>query len=263
MATRKRGKKSHGHRRTVKVSKAVKHEINRSVEKRIETKVCSSNSSLLDHNSGVSQSDLYRVIPSMAQGVSEGQRVGNEVLCKRLCVQGLANIIWTNTTAMQARSRVGVRVVVFSVKGYANGSAAIADSARWINAFLRDGTNVRPLDGTIRSHFLPHNSDIITMHAQRRFTLTSPFLSINSLDSPTANAGIQANSTKFWKMNIKCKNKKLLFTAANPGGGPGTIPTNWGPLYAFSYCKLDGSSPDVITTACQSQTSAQLYFKDA
>lgn len=243
------------------LTKQQRKEVEAIQHKEVEDKVASSDSGLINHNSPISQGDLYRIIPGIRQGVEEGQRVGNEIMCKRLHIQGLVNLIFNPSSS---RSKVGVRVMMFSVKGFANGTDAIAQAPSWIDGILRDGVNVRAFDGSIRSYFLPHNSDIITMHAEKKFTLTQPFLWNTGLSPPAVTVPIQEQyATKFWKASLKCKSKKLKFTRDSLGGVPSNVPENWGPLIAVGYCKLDGSGADITTTGLQMQTSAQLYYEDA
>lgn len=253
--TKKNGKTKRG------LTKQQKKEVKEMQSKNDEDKVASSNSALVNHNSGITATDLYRIIPGIRQGVQEGERVGNEITAKKLYIQGLVNLIFDPASS---RSKVGVRVMMFSVKGFANGTRAIANSSSWIDAILRDGNNVRPFAGSIRDYFLPHNSDIITMHAEKRFTLTQPFLWNTGLSPPSVTVPIQEQyATKFWKATIKCRNKKLKFTADAAGQPNASVPENYGPLIAVGYVKLDGTAPDVLTTGLQMQTSAQLYYEDS
>jgi len=226
-----------------------------------EDKQVSTNSGLILHNSNISQGDLRRVIPSMTQGTAEGQRVGNEVTMKALTLKGLLNIRFNGAFT---RSRIGVRVFVFSVKGYADGSAAIANASQWLGGMMRDGTNVRPFDGDVRSYFLPVNRDLITLHGERRCNITFPGLWNTGLSPDATTVPVQTQfSYKYWKMSVKCKNKRLKFSSITTGGGIDTVPNNFGPLIAVGYCKLDGSAPDLLDTGVSSEWNAQMYYEDA
>lgn len=243
------------------LSKTAVKEVKALMHSTKEDKVASSNSGLIEHNSDISQGDLRRLLPAIAAGVEEGHRVGNEITCKTLKVQGLLNV---NFDGRATRAKIGVRVFMFSVKGYVDGSAAISNSAQWINGFLRDGTNVRSFDGSVRSYFLPANRDLITMHAERRINLTFPFNYNTGLNPDSTSYPVQTQySYKYWKATLKCRNKRLKFSANSSGGGVNDVPSNWGPLIAVGYCKLDGSAPDVFDTGVTSEFNTQLYFEDA
>jgi len=243
------------------LSKKARAEVKGLMHETKEDKQASSNSGLIQHNSAIAVGDLLRLVPAITQGTAEGQRIGNEIMAKTLKVQGLLNV---NYNGQRTRAKIGVRVFMFSVKGCADANSAIAQSATWINGMLRDGTNVRAFDGSVRSYFLPVNTDLITLHAERRCNMTFPF-QLNTGIAPDATSfPVQTQfSYKYWKASIKCKNKKLKFSSQSAGGGIDTIPNNWGPLIAVGYCKLDGSAPDVLDTGVTSEISSQLYFEDA
>jgi len=243
------------------LNKQEKKEVGSMIAAKKEDKVASTNSGLIQHNSAISAGDLYRLLPGITQGVAEGQRIGNSILAKKCLVQGLVNV---NYNGARTRAKIGARVFVFSVKGYADGAAAISDAPNWINALLRDGTNVRAFDGSVRSYFLPVNTDLITLHGERRMNMTFPFQLNTGISPDSTSFPVQTQySYKYWKMAVKCRNKKLLYSASQAGGGVDTIPNNYGPIVAVGYCKLDGSAPDVLDTGLTMETSCQLYFEDA
>lgn len=243
------------------LTKKARTEVKALMHEQKEDKCASSNSGLVLHNSAIAQGDLLRLVPGITQGVAEGQRVGNEIMAKTLKVQGLLNVRYNATTT---RAKIGCRIFLFSVKGYADATGAINASSTWINAMLRDGTNVRPFDGTVKSYFLPVNTDLITLHAERRCNMTFPFQWNSGINPDSTSYPVQSQfSYKYWKATIKCKNKKLKFSSESPGAGVDVIPNNWGPLIAVGYCKLDGSGPDVLDTGVSSEISSQLYFEDA
>jgi len=226
-----------------------------------EDKIVSNNSGLVEHNSDISQGDCLRVLPGITQGVAEGQRIGNEIIAKKLTVQGLVNV---NFNGRATRAKIGVRMFLFSVKSFADGNQAIQNSAQWINGFLRDGTNVRAFDGSVKSYFLPVNRDLITLHAERRMNMTFPFQYNTGMNPDSTSFPVQTQySYKYWKASIKCKNKKLKFSSITAGGGVDLIPNNWGPILAVGYCKLDGSGADVLDTGVTSAWNSQFHFEDA
>lgn len=243
------------------LNRTEKKEVRAMVSQPKEDKMNSASTGLIQHNSAISVGDLLHVLPRISQGVAEGQRVGNEIMAKRLTIEGLLNC---NFNGAQTRSRIGVRLFVFSVKGYADASAAITNASLWIDGMLREGTNVRPFDGTPKSYFLPVNTDLITLHEERHIQLTQPFIWNTGLGPDATTIPItQSNSVKYFKMNIKCKNKKLKYSSITPGGGVDTVANNYGPLFAMGYCKLDGSAVDVFDTGVTCETLSVLRYEDA
>lgn len=250
-----RGKKSSG------LNNQEKKEVKSMIHEQKEDKMQSYSSGLVQHNSAIGAGDLIQVIPRITQGVAEGQRVGNEIIAKRLSVQGLCNLTYNGAST---RSRIGARVMIFSVKGYADGLAAINNAGQWINGLLREGTNVRAFDGSVKSYFLPANRDLITLHAEKRLSLTFPFQNNTGLAPDATSFPVQTQfATKYWKANIKCKNRRLKYSSITAGGGVDLIPNNYGPIMAVGYCKLDGSAPDVLDTGMTMETLSQLHFEDA
>ena len=161
------------------------------------------------------------------------------------------------------RSRLGVRVLCFSVKAYPDGASAIANTQDWIHSLLRHGSNVKAFNGTIEDYLLPLNTDVVTVHMDKRFTITQPFLWNTSLSPDGTTIPVQqAYSTKTWRANIKCKNKVLKFSAPAELTPSGSIPNNWGPLFALGYCHLDGSAPDQLTTAVSNSFLSTIRYED-
>lgn len=214
----------------------------------------------IPHNSSITQGDLQRVIGSMPQGVEDGQRVGNEVVCKTLNIRGITQMYFGKS---DSRSRIGVRVLVFSVKAFPNGADAIANASEWIHSILRHGAQPKGFEGSIEDYLLPLNTDVITCHSDKRFTLTQPFVYSTGVVPASTQMPIQQQySTKTWNINVKCKNKVLKFSRPADQGPVGEVPNNYGPLIAVGYCHLDGSAPDVATTAISQSFVSTLRYED-
>lgn len=239
-----------------------KKEVKSMIHAENEDKINSAYQPDILHNSAIGAGDLIPLTPRIGTGTLDGQRVGNEIIAKSLSLQGLLNIEFNAHTN---RSRLGIRVMVFSVKGYADGPGAITNAALWIGGLLRRGTDVQPFDGYARSFFLPMNHDLVTVHADKRYYLSAPFQYNTSLTPPPATSlAIQSYyMCKYFKLSVKCKNKKLRYSAITTGGGVDNTANNYGPLYAIGYCKLDGSNPDVLDTGVRSSTLSIIKYEDA
>jgi len=251
-----------GYRRNPKgLNQAEKAEVKAMMHETKEDKVQAYNSGLVQHNSAISGSDILQLVPRITQGVAEGQRIGNEIVAKSLKVRGLLNLTYNGAST---RSRVGVRVFCFSVKGFADGQQAIANNGSWINAMLREGTEVRAFDGSVKSYFLPVNTDLITVHSDKRYNVTMPFQVNTGISPDSTSFPVQTQyAYKYFTANIKCKNKKLKYSSITSGGGIDTVPNNWGPLFAVGYCKLDGAAPDVLDTGVSCDFLSEIRFEDA
>ena len=244
------------------LTKTEKKEVKSIMHSDREDKVVSYTSGLISHNAAITSADCLRVIPLMAPGILEGQRVGNEILIKRLNLQCLLNKKWDLS---YDESKIGVRLMVFSVKSYPTYSGAVANAAQWERAMLRDGTNVRAFTGTVKSFFLPYNSDVITMHEERRFVLTNPYQQNSSVIPSVSNTPFAVDphfSTKYLSFDLKCKNKSLKYSATQTGAAPNQSPNNYSPMIAVGYCKLNGSAPDVLAQGLEMDLQSTLYYED-
>lgn len=215
------------------------------------------------HNSSIRQADCIRLIGAMGQGTAEGQRIGNEVMLQSLNVRG-----WIQQQYSPAanRSRLGVRLFAFSVKGFDNGGHAISNFNKWGKAFLRAGDKVKAFDGLVADWLLPVNRDIITLHAERRIYLNQPrSYQIGPGIPDTEQIPVQQEySTKMFNINVKCKNKVLKFSKEYDTDATAAkdIPQNYGPLIALGYCHLDGSLPDQADTAVSMSFVSTIKYED-
>lgn len=214
------------------------------------------------HNSAIRQGDCNRIISSLPKGDKDGERIGNEVTCQTLTIKGWVQMYYSPS---YQRSRIGVRLFVFSVKGFANGGHAISNSTSWIRGFLRLGSTVKPFDGSVGDWLLPVNRDLITVHAERKMYLNQPRIYVTGINPPAENIPIQQEfSSKAFSINVKCRNKVLKFSQEYAGDTTVDIdiPQNYGPLLAIGYCHLDGSSPDVLDTAISLSYVSTLKYED-
>jgi len=255
--------KSKNNRKAKGLNKTEKKEVKAIVNSDREDKVVTYTSGFVQHNSGITAADCLRIIPLMAPGILEGQRVGNEVLIKRLNIQCLIRKIWN---VEHDEAQLGIRLMVFSVKAYPTYSGAVANAPQWERAILRDGVNVRGFDGSVKSYFTPYNSDIITMHEERRFVLSNPYQYNTSYLPAIGNAPIAIDphfSHKFLSFNLKCKNKTLKYSATQTGAAPNQSPNNYSPMIAVGYCKLNGAAPDVLAQNLEMDIQTNMYYEDA
>ena len=255
------------YRKKTMSEKEVEKLVDKKIQQKAETKIIASQSgdggSPIYHNSSIRQGDLVRVIGGIKQGVQNGQRIGNEIMIQSLNVRGW---IQQQYSSSANRSRLGVRIFCFSVKGFANAGHAIGNSNEWVKGFLRLGHDVKAFDGNVGDWLLPVNHKLITLHGERRIYLNQP-------RSATLGPGIpstdqipvqQEYSSKMFNFNIKCKNKILKFSREVLGDTSDDvdIPQNYGPLIALGYCHLDGSLPDQADTAVTMSFVSTMKYED-
>lgn len=262
----KRRARKYATKPTKKFTKMVKSVIH----KNAETKQNSYTFALTTFNSGVSSSgDVLRVIPTIQQGVQESERIGDHITSQKLDVRGHFMITVTPTqansgssfnTGIPANARLMIRAFICSVKKYSNYDDVISNFGSWSSNFLKNGSTSQALDGTLQSMYLPVNTDVITVHKEIKKYITVPV--INSAFTPTSPttwalaATTDVRSTvKFFSSSLRCK-KVLKYDDSSYS------PQNYAPFMVISYAHLDGSSPDVLTTAISANYVSTLFYED-
>lgn len=267
------GRKSRPRRlrnRTAKPSRAFAKKVQKVIQKDVESKDVSYTLPYTSFNSGVnSTGDVLRICPQLPIGTNNGNRIGDQIKGQSLNVKGhmLINVVPTMggtgvvPTGIPANARLMVRAFLFSVKRYSNYDDAVANQANWAPQFLKNGASVQALDGTIPSMYLPVNTDVITVHKEIKKYITiealATYTGAGAITNTTTMAGIGfQDSVSFFEGNIKCK-KTIKYDIGN------TNPQNFAPLMCLSYCHLDGSSPDVLTTVISASYVSTLKYEDA
>jgi len=239
------------------------------IHKQAETKSNSHIFALTQFNSGVNSSgDCLRILPQLSQGTGEAQRIGDSVRSQRLSIKGhfLINVSPTVSTtsslptAIPANARLMIRAFICSVKRFQNYTDVSANASAWTGHFLKNGNSSQTLDGTIESMYLPVNTHVITVHKEIKRYISIPMLtSTSSAAAPTSwiigQSSDTRSSVKFFSLNLPFK-KFLKYDDAD------FSPQNAAPFMVISYCHLDGSSPDVLTTVVSASFVSTLTYED-
>lgn len=244
--------------------------VNQIISKKAETKQVSYNLGITQFNSGVnSAGDVLRIVPSLSQGVSEGDRIGDTVSAQKIDIRGhfyinvvptVANSGSSFSTAIPANARLMIRAFICSVKKYGNYDDAVTNVGGWSANFLKNGSSSQGLNGSIESMYLPVNTDVITVHKEIKKYITVPVISSAFTPvSPTtfalAASFSPTDSVKFFNHTLKCK-KILKYDDTNFSS------QNYAPFMVVSYAHLDGSAADVLTTVIGATYVSTLSFED-
>lgn len=255
---------------TITPSKKFAKMVNKVISKKAESKQVSYNLGLTSFNGGVnSAGDVLRIVPSLSQGVSEGDRIGDTVSAQKIDVRGhffisvvptVSNSGGSFSPAIPANARLMIRAFICSVKKYGNYDDVVANSGGWMSNFLKNGSSSQALNGTIESMYLPVNTDVITVHKEIKKYITVPVISSAFTPvSPTAYALAASfsptDSVKFFNASLKCK-KTFKYDDTN------FSPQNYAPFMVISYAHLDGSAADVLTTAISATYVSTLHYED-
>lgn len=212
----------------------------------------SHDSGMVQYNSGISVAgDVQQIVPNMIQGDDTGNRTGNRVTAKNLSVKGHM-IMSMAVSNISTSIRIGVRQMILVSKRYAGLTDLQANVASHLPFLLKFGSTVQTFTGVISDLYLPINREVYTVLYDKVVYLTMDFQATAS--------GFQSvtDSVKFFKMNVKCKNKVLTYEDTNLN-----VPQNWNPFMCFGYAKLDGTAPDVaLNLALSAQSLSTLTFTD-
>jgi hypothetical protein len=224
---------------------------------------------LVAFNSGVnSGGDVVRVFPNIVQGTGEANRIGDHIRSQKLTIKGhfVINVIPTLSTtsslptSIPSNCRLMIRAFICSVKRFQNYEDTVSNVASWSANFLKNGNTAQALEGSIESLYLPVNTDVITVHKEIKKYISIPMLtSTSSVATPAnwiiAQSADPRSSVKFFNVTIPCK--KLLKYDDNF-----FTPQNYAPFMVVSYAHLDGTSPDVVTTAVNATFVSTIHFED-
>jgi len=202
--------------------------------------------------------DVKRLVPLIGQGDTEVTRTGNQITARSLVIRG--HLLLTPNDS-QPRGNIRVRLMVLTPKSLPNTILSTANTGTWQDRILKDGTNFMGLNGTIPSLYLPVNSDAVTVHYDKQFTLSDTVTAQAGLPSLTGNFVVSDYSKgyKAFYINVRCKGKVLKYNEIIDND-----PTNFGPVLCVSYVHLDSRySPDVLDTALQVSYVSVLDFEDA
>lgn len=115
------------------------------------------------------------LLPQLAQGTGNSNRIGNRVRLVKNVVKGYVNLLPYNATLNSYRCPVAVKLYVFSVKSFTNfiGEMGLQN---W-QQFFRLNNADTGFYGTMLDMVQSINTELYTLHATRTFELSSqPFL---------------------------------------------------------------------------------------
>ena len=174
-------------------------------------------------------SDILNCLPPTQQGTAENQRIGDDIRAQKLTIQGhMIGLLSGSYT------RIGVRMLICQPKLTTSNTLVNATAAQWLPNVLRIGGSNMGLNGTIESLYAPVDTDVVTCYYDKVFYISQPTI------FTTVGAAETTHTTKFFKVNLKMKNKLLKY---NSGFSSGNYPINYSPSILFSYVFLNGAAP--------------------
>lgn len=217
--------------------------------------------SLLKFNSGInSQADMIQILPNIGQGVGENQRIGNQIRAKKLTVKGFIKLDVNDVADSSTLPNVIVRMMIVTMKTAPSFTDA---QGQWgkIGTLLKKGGTTSAFEGYLQDIYAPINTDVFTVHADKRFYLTQSYLNAQGASVPSTYVAQDITKTvKFFNINVKCKNRLLKFDEDVQGD---VGPSNFGPFLVLGYSYLDGSAPDSVSTKVGLNIDTIFNYEDA
>lgn len=240
--------------------KAVKSVISSQVEDKFA--YLSQGTSLTYFNSGIDSSgDMLQVIPNIAKGTNDNERVGDSITAKWLNIKGYVKLNTNDIIDSTRLPAVYVRMFLVSPK-YRNNYSDVIGSTSPLSALLKKGGTTSGWSGLISDMYAQVNTELFTLHEERKFYLSQSFIASPGTQ-PGAPSALVASDTKetvkFFNMSWKCKGKKLLYDG---GLGASIQPVNYSPILLIGYCYLDGSTADTLSTNLGVNYTSHLCYED-
>jgi len=247
---RKRGK------RVAYRSKAFTKAVQKIVHKDVETKQAYTAIASTGFNSGISGSgDNFRVMPNINQGTADNSRIGDQIRAQSITLKGaLVYNPSLGSYGAYANARLAVRVMVVQPKNLTDYASVDGAAASWQNILLKKGGTTSPFTGVLNDLWAPINSDAITKYYDKVFYLQGTY------QATAVGSSQLLGSTKFFRHTFKLRNKLLRY---DTNIGSGLIPTNYAPTLIIGYAHMDGSSPDVASTAISVSYDSIVNYEDA
>lgn len=251
-------------RKATKPSRSFVKKVQKIIHKDAESKMAytSTGDSLVNFNSGITNAnDIQVVLPSIGNGSSDSQRIGDEIRAQSLSIKGYINLAVDLTENYLPNRRVAVRLMVVSPKRFPNMDDAYSNWNSWYSALLKKGGTQTAFTGLLSDLYAPINTDEITKYYDRVIYVSQDYWKTNVGTTTVSSQSMMniQNTIKFFKINIRCRNKKLRY---DPGASSNLRPTNWGPILLLGYVHLDGSAPDVASTQVGLCFDSVLTYED-
>lgn len=221
----------------------------------------STGNSLLKFNSGIdSVGDMVQILPGIAQGVGESQRIGNQIRAKSLNVKGYVKLDIGDIADNTAMPNVVVRMMVVSLKTTQSFQDAQTLSSK-IGTLLLKGATTTAFSGNLQDLYAPINRNVFTVHHDKKFYLRQDFLNSIGAAPPSTYVNQDISKTvKFFNLNVKCRGRILKY---DEDVGSDILPNNFGPFILLGYSYLDGSTPDVLNTKVGLCFDSVFNYEDA
>lgn len=233
-----------------KPSKSFVKKVQRIIHKDTETKVVVYSSNATAFNQQInSTGDALRLMPQIANGTAENQKIGNVIRLQSLNIRGVLTFAYQTSSP---NTRIGVRLLVLKAKRFSDWNQAATDLATNYTRLLEGST--AGFTGLVSDFNTPINHDYFSVVKDKRFYISQ------SLQSVATTVNDTVNTTKFINFNVPYSRRNVVYDQDFSA----TEPINYPYFMCLGYCKLDGSAADLpATTYLTLQYTATAKYEDA
>ena len=235
-STKKRATQS-----STKLVKLIKKVAAAEVHRNIEDKQQSLDFALTAFNNAVDvASDIHRLFPLVSTGTNSGDRTGDSIKLKSLIIRGHLTL-----TSPTISPRIIVRMIICQPKSLGT-YGLITASTGWLSTVLRNGNTTQGMDGTIKSMYLPTNTEGIQVWKDKVFYL----------DSYATTTSSWKYGLELFKFELPVANKTVRYDSTS------AEPMAFSPCMLMSYAYAEGIAPGA-TTSIQYSFNSTMKYEDA
>jgi len=238
-----------------KSNKRFVNSVKKIIAKDVETKTNVFTSNVTAFNQQINSSgDCLRLMPAIANGTAENQKIGNNIKLQSLNIRGVLTFTLGQTVADNVR--IGVRLMVLRPKKYNDWNAGSLDFNTNYTKLL-EGTTTG-FQGTLQQFNTPTNNDYFSVVMDRRFYMSQ---SVQQSGVATPGQSYISETTKFVNFKVPyTTNKKLIYDQDSSLDES----TNFPYFMILGYTKLSGASADATGTSYLTfQYTATAKYEDA
>lgn len=240
------------------VAKVVKQVLARNVE----TKQAWADTGLFTVNEPINaNTDVKYLLPNIAQGTDEGQRIGNSIRAKALYCKGHIMITQPQGASnsvlqyMSSYSRVTARVMVVTFKPKPSQFSNTTSSDMYTN-LLQKGATTSAWSGSISDLYSQINSELYTVHYDKRIMLETD--TVNTVGTESSGFSVAVSGRGSCRMfRFKIPYNKVLRYA------DGALqPSNANPFLIIGWVKMNGAAIDTDVQLLSTQVISNFYYTD-
>lgn len=248
----------------LKLAQPVRKLVDRRIDRQIETKVAIKYFRRTGwDNVPDTQARCINMFPNLNQGYERSEREGSKIKLLTLRCQGYIQIPSYFSEESNDRSNIMFRLCCLSAKSesfYPDVLANWQGTGNYFDQLLKELSESAPPTGVNRDMWAEINRDLFTVHYDKLFNFSrgDQF----GLD-PASGATWRPDMIKFFKFNMKVKNRVLRFAQdTQPGTNDGIQPTNFAPFLVGWWSYTNGAPASNIAVPYV-EFYNHIKFKDA